>query len=172
MKFKYKGQEVRFLPPIKRYMNRIEWHLHLPFKVKAQVMLDLVSGVCARHEAGESYEAIMADMGTPKQVADSLNAEMADFAYRKSPWRFAGLALSAIGLGLLYRLHLLETGIVSVISEADGPTAVFVTSVVTSDAVSAWTDKIIPVLLIVGGLVVFYLLGHLKPRSKDKTDED
>ncbi len=110
----------------------------------------------------------MADMGTPKQVADSLNAEMADFAYRKSPWRFAGLALSAIGLGLLYRLHLLETGIVSVISEADGPTAVFV----TSDAVSAWTDKIIPVLLIVGGLVVFYLLGHLKPRSKDKKDEE
>ena len=167
MKFNYKGQEVRFLPPIKRYMNRIEWHLHLPFKVKSQVMLDLVTGVCARHEAGESYEDIMADMGTPKQVADSLNAEMAEFAYRKSPWRFAGLAMAAIGLALLYRLHVMESNITATIGGADGPTAIFV----TSSFVSSWTDKLLPALLIVVGLVLFFLLGHLKPQPKDDDEE-
>ena len=36
------GRKVQFLPPIKRYVNSIEWHLRLPLKEKARVMLSLI----------------------------------------------------------------------------------------------------------------------------------
>ena len=63
------GRKVQFLTPIKRYVNAIEWHLRLPLKEKARVMSDISTSIIARHESVESYEAIMKDMGTPRQVA-------------------------------------------------------------------------------------------------------
>lgn len=97
MKITYKGKTVDVLPPVKRYVNAIERKLHLPLAVRARVMSDVSTGICARHEAGESYEDIMAGMGTPAQVAASLEEEMAEYVYRKSPWRFGFLALAALG---------------------------------------------------------------------------
>lgn len=54
-----------FLPPVKQYVNAIERRLHLPLREKARIMSDISTSIAARHEAGESYEAVMADMGPP-----------------------------------------------------------------------------------------------------------
>ena len=136
------NREVQFLPPIKRYVNAIEWHLRLPLKEKARVMSDVSTSIIARHEAGESYEEIMKDMGTPRQVAQRFNAA--------SRWRFLFLALLVllvIGVivkisyeqGTLAGVSLMQGIIpsqffagssadVGVIGGADGPTAIFVAS--------------------------------------------
>ncbi len=172
MKFEYKGQQVDIMPPIKRYMTRIERRLHLPFSIKGKVMQDLVTGVCARHEAGETYEAIMADMGTPRQVADSINLEMADFTWGKSRWRwlFFAIALCSV-LWILFVLCCLSSLLITcsfpldAIGGADGPTAVFVTSSIVP------SDWIVPVLLLVVGLLGFYKLSHIRPKNLDKDDQ-
>lgn len=71
-----KKENVRFLPPVKRYVNAVERRLHLPLREKARVMSDISTSIAARHEAGESYEAIMADMGTPEAVAQPFNRRL------------------------------------------------------------------------------------------------
>ena len=86
------GRKVQFLPPIKRYVNAIEWHLRLPLKEKARVMSDISTSIIARHESGESYDAIMKDMGTPRQVAERFNAAMG-VSDKPSRWRFLFLVL-------------------------------------------------------------------------------
>ena len=58
-------KQVEFYPPVKRYVNAIERRLNLPWKVRVRVMSAVSTTMRARHEAGESYEEIMADMGTP-----------------------------------------------------------------------------------------------------------
>lgn len=143
------NREVQFLPPIKRYVNAIEWHLRLPLKEKARVMSDVSTSIIARHEAGESYEEIMKDMGTPRQVAQRFNAAMG-VSDKPSRWRFLFLALLVllvIGVivkisyeqGTLAGVSLMQGIIpsqffagssagVGVIGGADGPTAIFVAS--------------------------------------------
>ena len=125
----------RFLPPVKRYVNAIEWKLRLPWKVRVRVMSDLATSMEARHEAGESYEAIMADLGAPGAVAARLNAEMAEYAAPSgSPWRWLFLALAALCAAwmvcslvpVLFTLS--ASASVGVIGGADGPTAIFVTT--------------------------------------------
>lgn len=147
------GREVRFLPPVKRYVNAIEWHLRLPLKEKARVMSDVSTSIIARHEAGESYEEIMKDMGTPRQVAERFNAAMG-VSDKPSRWRFVFLVLLVLlVIGVIVKISYqqgtlagvsLMQGIVSsgfspgssvsggIIGGADGPTAVFVTSVFPS----------------------------------------
>lgn len=121
------------MKPIKRYMNTVEWKLKLPFRVKVRVMNDLSTSLTARHEAGESWEAIMADLGTPEEVAARLTRDMAEYAVKPgSPWRWVCLglgvlaalwtALQALPL-LLFRAAPAGVG---VIGGADGPTAIFV----------------------------------------------
>ena len=88
-----KKENVRFLPPVKRYVNAVERRLHLPLREKARVMSDISTSIAARHEAGESYEAIMADMGTPEAVAQPFNQAFAG-QYKGSAWRFLWLALA------------------------------------------------------------------------------
>ena len=75
--YEQKRENVRFLPPVKRYVNAVEHRLHLPLREKARVMSDISTSIAARHEAGESYEAIMADMGTPEAVAQPFNQAFA-----------------------------------------------------------------------------------------------
>ena len=88
------------MTPVKRYVNAIERKLKLPFQVKVRVMNDLSTSMTARHEAGESWEAIMADLGTPEEAAARLNTEMAEYAVKPgSPWRWvflAGAVLAAL----------------------------------------------------------------------------
>ena len=66
-----------FLPPVKQYVNAIERRLHLPLREKARIMSDISTSIAARHEAGESYEAVMADMGPPDAVAAPFNRAFA-----------------------------------------------------------------------------------------------
>ena len=86
-----------FLPPVKQYVNAIERRLHLPLREKARIMSDISTSIAARHEAGESYEAVMADMGPPDAVAAPFNRAFAG-QYKGSAWRFLwlGLALAVL----------------------------------------------------------------------------
>ena len=81
-----------FLPPVKQYVNAIERRLHLPLREKARIMSDISTSIAARHEAGESYEAVMADMGPPDAVAAPFNRAFAG-QYKGSAWRFLWLGL-------------------------------------------------------------------------------
>ena len=81
-----------FLPPVKQYVNAIERRLHLPLREKARIMSDISTSIAARHEAGESYEAVMADMGPPDAVAAPFNRAFAG-QYKGSAWRFFWLPL-------------------------------------------------------------------------------
>ncbi len=123
---------------MKKYMNSIERRLNLPLELRARVMADLGSTVTARREAGQSDEEIMAQMGTPKEVAEELNRQMGEYTYRKSPWRWAALAGAVLGglmllgnsLGVFVSWYLARSldASVGIIGGADGPTAIFVTS--------------------------------------------
>ena len=64
---------------------------------KARIMSDISTSIAARHEAGESYEAVMADMGPPDAVAAPFNRAFAG-QYKGSAWRFLwlGLALAVL----------------------------------------------------------------------------
>ena len=131
--------KAEFLPPIKRYVNAIEWHLRLPLREKARVMADISSAITARHEAGESYEQIMADMGKPRQVAAQFNREMGAGPSRVR-WVLLALAvvLLPVTAGVLFNLGLLfwanhwisssQAAVIGIIGGADGPTAIFVSS--------------------------------------------
>lgn len=161
-----------FRPPIKRYMNAVERRLRLPFKVKVRVMSDLSTTVTARHELGESYEAVMADLGTPAQVAARLNEEMAAFAFRRSPWRFVCLASAAVGgiwavvSAFLYRTSFALPEDIAVIGGADGPTSI----IVSSSPRSFWEVFLPPILLLLAGLVGYFLLRRLRGKAEDDNE--
>ncbi len=150
-------------PPIKKYMNAVERRLRLPFRIRTRVMSDLMTSVSARHEQGEGYDAIMADLGAPAQVAADLNEEMSAFAYRRSRWRFVCLALAVAGLiwlilSLSFCWFTAHSGSLGIIGGADGPTAIFVTG--PSGSVSQLF--IVPSLLFFGGLAGYFALRHLR----------
>ena len=42
-----KKENVRFLPPVKRYVNAVERRLHLPLREKARVMSDISTSIAA-----------------------------------------------------------------------------------------------------------------------------
>ncbi len=142
-------------PPIKRYVNAIERRLRLPFATRARVMTDFSTSLTARHEQGESYEQIMASLGSPKEVAAGLNAQMRDFCYRRSPWRFLFLALSLLsGVWLLGQAFSpLFSGNIGSIGGADGPTVIYVTQ-----SGPAWPKLLCAVLLLAAGLFGFFRL--------------
>lgn len=152
-------------PPVKRYVNAIERRLHLPFATRIRVMTDFSTSLTARHEQGESYEQIMASLGSPKEVAAELNSQLHDFCYRKSPWRFLFLALALLGgIALLgWAFSPLFPLNVSTIGGTDGPTVIYVTQ-----SGFAWPKLLCALLFLAAGLFGFLRLGHLKPRSKSK----
>lgn len=160
---------------MKKYVNAVERRLNLPLKIKARVMSDFQSYIAARREAGQTDEEIYAELGAPAKAAADLNEQMKDYAYRKSPWRFLFLGIGAIGgVRLLYDgvvsligyfiLHseLVQNGsaaAIGIISGADGPTAIFVTT-------PAWTRPAWMAALLIVGVVGYLLLRRCKARSK------
>ncbi len=89
---------------IKRYVNAIERELRLPLKAKARINGDIGTDIHARLEKGQSIDAIIAEMGTPQEVAAGFNEEMQDQLLPKgSPWRWVFLiaAILAGGAALL-----------------------------------------------------------------------
>lgn len=155
---------------MKKYMKDVKRKLNLPKDVKNRVMADLETSVRSRLEAGQTQEQIMAELGTPAEVAAELNGQMKEFAYVKSPWRWGCLALAAVSaLAFLYKgvLNLLVAAItyaerqnVGIIGGADGPTAIFVTQAPESAVYS----MLISALILVMSLVGFYSLGHMRKR--------
>lgn len=182
MEFEYKGKSVQILPPIKRYVNAVERKLRLPWKVRARVMSDFSTSLCARQEAGESWEEIMASLGAPTKVAAELNEQMRDYVYRKSAWRFPCLALAGLSLlwlggqflfakpapfDKLLRSTELPFPSYGIIGGADGPTSILI----TTEYGIGWPEIGIAVALLVAGLIGFWLLGHRKPKHKPDDGE-
>ena len=157
---------------MKAYIRAVARRLDLPKTVKARVLNDFTTTIAAMQEAGKSREEITAELGTPQKVAADLNEQMKEFAYRKSPWRFAFLGVAAVaGLRLAYDLALRligwyflhrvtqpEAGSVGIIGGADGPTAVFVTA-------PDWFWTLPVAAAFVVGLVGWWLLKHRKPKD-------
>lgn len=156
---------------MKRYVNAVERRLNLPRDVKARVMSDFVSSISARREAGQTDEQIYAELGEPKKAAAELNEQMKEFAYRKSPWRFAFLGAAIVSglwfvyygmlrvlMYLLFSMEVRGAASVGIIGGADGPTAVFVTSSARID----WDHVIFAICGIVG------IIGYLRLRKCHK----
>ena len=156
---------------MKKYIKAVRRRLNLPKDVKERVMTDFASSIAARQEAGETDEQIIAELGTPKEAAAVLNEQMKEYAYRKSPWRWAALAAAILGgLLLLYNgvvgllAHMLTEAInasasVGIIGGADGPTAIFVTTAVGPDY-ETWFFT----LVLIAGLAAWWRLSHLKKK--------
>lgn len=154
---------------VKQYVNAVERRLNLPWDVRARVMNDFGSSIQARREAGETEEEIFAELGTPKEAASVLNEQMREYAYRKSPWRWAGLAAGLLGggylmvnailNGLLNLLFAVNANSVGVIGGQDGPTAIFVTTAPGVD----WA-AVLAVGVLIAGIIVWWRLGHLKQK--------
>lgn len=161
---------------MKRYLKRIGRRLNLPKDIRQRVMSDFSSSVEARREAGQTDAGIMAELGEPKKVAAELNEQMKEYAYRKSPWRFAFLAAAVLSGGwlVLYQLMLRagmlldtltmtfspnESASVGIIGGADGPTSIFVAGVTTQSRGFDWDVAIMAAVLIVG------VLGFLRLRK-------
>lgn len=150
-----------------KYLRAVKRRLHMPGQLKERVMTDFISSIEARKEAGQSKDAILAELGTPKTVAKELNTQMREYTFRKSPWRwgclglavFSCLCLCARGLpGLLLMLfnRANNAASVGVIGGADGPTAIFVTTT------GAFPSAGIYILLLIMGVLGFFALGRLK----------
>ncbi len=157
---------------MKKYCNAVERRLNLPLEVKARVMTDFSSSIAARREAGKTDEEIYAELGTPKEAAAILNEQMKEFAYRKSPWRFAFIALAVYGawelLGTIIAAILMfflgssmasVEGTVGVIGGADGPTAIFVTTVAPT-----WFHYAMPAVLLIVGILGYWRLKKCKQK--------
>lgn len=154
---------------VKQYVNAVERRLNLPWDVRVRVMNDFGSSIQARREAGETEEEIFAELGTPKEAAAVLNEQMKEYAYRKSPWRWAGLTAGLLGggylmvnailNGLLNLLFAVNANSVGVIGGQDGPTAIFVTTAPGVD----WA-AVLAVGVLIAGIIVWWRLGHLKQK--------
>ena len=152
---------------MKEYMNQVKWKLALPRDVKKRVMADLASSIQSRVEAGQTEEQIMAELGTPAEVAAELNEQMKEFAYVRSPWRWACLALAAVSaLTLVFKsainlmAAILNKATIGVIGGADGPTAIFVTQAPENALYSMLMSALVLLMSIVG----FYYLGHMRKK--------
>ena len=159
---------------VKRYLRAVARRLNLPRQMRDRVMSDFTTSLCARAEQGESWEDILASLGTAAEAAAELREPMQEYAYRKSPWRFVCLAAAALCLLRLlsYSLSMLmiwsfthtsaDTS-VGIIGGADGPTAIFVS---LPEATLILRPLIVLVLLI-GCIAGFWCLGHLKQKPRD-----
>ena len=130
---KYPGETNR---QIKRYLRSVEHRLYLPAKIRSSVMSDLITGIALRREHGESDEEILRTLQAPEQVAEEINEQMKEFAYRKSPWRFVFAAIVMVSILWLLFFVLVPLGFqlrtakeavsIGIIGGADGPTAMMV----------------------------------------------
>ncbi len=162
---------------MKSYIKAIGRRLNLPRDVKNRVLADLTSTIRGRMESGETEDQIRASMGSPKDVARSLNEQMSDYVYQKSPWRWACLALAVICVGALsyhglvgLALMMLNRSVqasgnsLGVIGGADGPTAIFVTTAVESTVVP---EALVWALGAIVGVVGYWILSHQKNQGQN-----
>ena len=154
----------------KKYLRAIRRRLNMPKDLKDRVLNDLLSSIEARKEDGQNEDAILTELGAPKKAAAELNEQMAEYTYRKSPWRWLCLALIVVCIlmllhgGLRGLLAAALTGAnafsMGIIGGADGPTSIFVTS--SPDALQYTYG--ITALLLVMGVIGFIALSKLKQK--------
>ncbi len=147
-----------------RYLRAVRRRLPLPGKMKDRVMDDLRSSISERREAGQTDEEISAALGSAKQTAAELAAQLPGYAIRKSPWRFVclGAAVLALLVGLLKTVtNLRGFASVGVIGGADGPTEIFIAGPQIFD----WMDVIAAGVVLVLGLAGYLLLRRLPPKK-------
>ena len=128
----------------KSYMKAVKKHLCLPpslAKESLKPLFQLLKGSQA------SYDDLVEDLGTPKARAEELNRSVPGYLYRKSDWRKPCMVLGIISLlrsiylasvlGLFHfamaNPHITfgfnaPAASVGMIGGADGPTAIYVTS--------------------------------------------
>lgn len=178
MKVEYKGEKIQLSAKLLRYVGRIGRRLELPDDVKLRVMSDVISGICARREQGADDETIMQEMGTPQQVAASLNEGMGEYVRKKSPWRFVFLVGAVLGLGwsLLYMgMQALigrifgftsngESASIGIIGGADGPTSILV----ATSPEAAFPEWLVALLIGVGCLAIYIWLRKGKLQKKNE----
>lgn len=155
---------------MKKYCTSIEWRLNLPRDVKARVMTDFTTTIAAMREAGKTDEEIYAELGEPKKVAAELNEQMKEFAYRRSPWRFACLAVAVLAGAWFAFWELLvrffspsEVASVGIIGGADGPTAILLATTVGQGGID-W-DAVIVVVIMIAGVFGYLRLRRCKPKT-------
>ncbi len=160
---------------MKKYVNAVERRLNLPREIRFRVMSDFSSSISARRESGMSDEEIYAELGTPKKAAAELNAQMQEFTYRKSPWRYLFAAAAAYGAAeLLGELAawlvilwtwgehtIMDASSVGIIGGADGPTAIFVTA-----NIGTLPSLLISVTLLSVGIWGFMRLSRCRIKQK------
>lgn len=156
---------------MKKYLRAVRRRLNMPKKLKDRVMADFTDSIFARMELGRSKEAILAELGAPKQAAKNLNMQMKDYTYRKSPWRWVCLALSIVSaLCLAYRglpglllmlFNKANNASISIIGGADGPTSIFVA---TTNTDSFFPSVGFYALLLIMGVIGFISLSRMKQK--------
>ena len=151
---------------LKKYVAAVERKLNMPKDVRNRVMTDFISSIECRREAGQTVDAIIAELGSPDSVAAELNEQMEDYTYVKSPWRWVCLLLivgcvlslmygGAIGL-IEHTMNVAINNSLGIIGGADGPTAVFVT---TSPDYALYQIGI-SLLILIMAIIGFYRLSR------------
>lgn len=148
---------------VTRYLRAVKRRLRLPADLRDRLLSDLLTSINARREQGESDEAILASLGTPKQAAEELNEQMKEYTFRKSPWRWPFFALAALCLlSLLWNVLLTQllsgNNAMGIIGGADGPTAIFVTTVTGG---FPW-DILLRAVLALLGIYGYLRLSHCR----------
>ena len=147
-----------------RYLRAVRRRLALPKEMKDRVMDDLRGSINERREAGQTDEEILAALGSAKQAAAELTAQLPGYAFRRSPLRFVCLGAAALALliGLLKTVtNLRGFASVGVIGGADGPTEIFITGPKIWD----WAGVIAAGVVLVLGVVGYLLLRRLPPKK-------
>lgn len=154
---------------IRTYTSAVRRRLNLPKDLKDRCLSDLETTIHARLEKDESWEAVKESLGSPKKVAEELNTQMQEYAYRKSPWRFLFLILSVLsaiwlafyaGIMMFVRFIADAAGSVGIIGGADGPTAIMVSVAVGPD----W-DLILMSAVLAVGILGYICLCRCKPKK-------
>lgn len=154
---------------IKKYLSAVKRRLNLPKEIRNRLLSDLQTTITARLEQGESWETVSAALGSPAQVAESYMEQMKDYAYRKSPWRFAFLTVAIVyavrilrewftyfvALMMVLSMNHSNQASIGIIGGADGPTAIFLTS--------PYATRTEPWLI--SGVIVLSLLVYFRLRK-------
>ena len=153
-----------------KYLRSVRRRLNMPKALKDRVMADFAESIEARLEDGQPKESIFSELGTAKQAAEELNRQMEAYTYRKSPWRWACLALAILsGLCIAYKglpglllmlFNKANNASIGIIGGADGPTAVFVTT--SGNGFHATIGLYI--LFLITGVLGFLILRKLKQK--------
>ena len=151
-----------------RYIKAVSRRLDLPRELRERVISDFSTTINARVEAGESPEEVLSSMGSPKSAAAELNDQMREYVCRRSPWRFAFLALAVAGLvgtviwfNVVVSVNVTVPHSVAIIGGADGPTSILVAAKGSPELeMAGW------IALMLAGIAGFILMSMRRVKKK------